>query len=58
MLGMIFGFALNLYLWLLTGIAFTWYVVFGSAATFIVGYGASWLMPRKAQEPIQSVEGG
>ena len=60
MLGMILGFALNLYLWLFTSIAFTWYVVIGSTATFIVGYGASWLMPRTAppQEPIQSVEGG
>ena len=45
MLGMLLGVGLNLYLWLFTGIAFTWYVVFGSAATFLVGYGASWLLP-------------
>jgi solute:Na+ symporter, SSS family len=45
MLGMLIGVGLNLYLWLFTGIAFTWYVVFGSAATFLVGYGASWLLP-------------
>jgi len=58
MLGMLFGFAFNLYLWLFTGIAFTWYVAFGSALTFIVGYAASWLMPRTipSQEAIQSVE--
>ena len=59
MLGMLFGFALNLYLWQFTGVAFTWYVVFGSTATFMLGYGASWLMPRASQpQPtLQSVEG-
>jgi Na+/proline symporter len=59
MLGMLFGFGFNLYLWLFTGIAFTWYVVLGSALTFIVGYAASWLIPRTIppQEAIQSVEG-
>jgi SSS family solute:Na+ symporter len=58
MLGMLFGLVLNLYLWLFTGIAFTWYVVLGSALTFIVGYAASWLMPRTIppQEAIQSAE--
>jgi solute:Na+ symporter, SSS family len=50
MLGMLCGFALNLYLWLFTGVAFTWYVVFGSAATFIVGYSASWLSPQVGSE--------
>ena len=45
--GMIFGFILNMYLWLFTGTSFTWYVVLGSIATFIVGYSASWLMPRR-----------
>jgi SSS family solute:Na+ symporter len=45
MMGMVVGFLLNLYLWLFTGISFTWYVVLGSIATFIVGYSASWLMP-------------
>jgi SSS family transporter len=43
--GMLFGFIFNVWLWRFTGVAFTWYVVFGSAATFLVGYGASWLMP-------------
>jgi SSS family transporter len=46
MAGMLLGFALNIYLWLFTGVAFTWYVVFGSAVTFVVGYCASWWMPR------------
>ena len=44
MIGMLFGFAFNIYLWQLTRIAFTWYVVLGSIATFVVGYGASLMM--------------
>ena len=48
MVGMLFGFALNVYLWLATSVAFTWYVVFGSAATFLIGYGASLLLPQAA----------
>ena len=46
MTGMVFGFLLNLYLWLFTGVSFTWYVVLGSIATFAVGYGASRVMPQ------------
>jgi Na+/proline symporter len=60
MLGMVIGFVFNLYLWLFSGIAFTWYVVMGSTITFLVGYGASWLMPRKVilQATFESVQGG
>ncbi|AXC10334.1 hypothetical protein ACPOL_0983 [Acidisarcina polymorpha] len=47
MAGMLFGFLLNLYLWQFTKIAFTWYVVFGSIATFVVGYSASLRMPQR-----------
>jgi solute:Na+ symporter, SSS family len=59
MLGMLFGFALNIFLWLFTSVAFTWYVVFGSTATFLVGYGCSWLMPQTSppQATLQSVQG-
>jgi SSS family transporter len=39
--GLLFGLMLNLYLWLGTAISFTWYVVFGSVATFVVGYAVS-----------------
>jgi SSS family transporter len=46
MVGMILGFVLNLYLWLFTGVAFTWYVVLGSIVTFVVGYSASWVLPQ------------
>jgi Na+/proline symporter len=45
MAGMLFGFLLNLYLWLFTRVPFTWYVVLGSIATMIVGYGVSRLLP-------------
>jgi SSS family solute:Na+ symporter len=45
MLGMLCGLGFNVYLWLFTGVAFTWYVVFGSVVTFMVGYGFSWFMP-------------
>jgi SSS family solute:Na+ symporter len=45
MIGMLVGFVLNLYLWLFTGVPFTWYVVLGSIVTYIVGYGASFMMP-------------
>jgi solute:Na+ symporter, SSS family len=55
--GMIFGLALNLYLWLFTRVSFTWYVVFGSMATFILGYGASRLVPKSDAEPrVREVE--
>jgi SSS family solute:Na+ symporter len=50
MIGMILGFALNLYLWLFTGVAFTWYVVLGSIATFVVGYSASWLLAQATRQ--------
>jgi Na+/proline symporter len=41
MVGMAAGLALDLYLWFGTRVAFPWYVVFGSAATFGVGLLAS-----------------
>lgn len=46
MAGMLAGFVLNLYLWLGTSVSFTWYVVLGSTATFVIGYFASTAMPR------------
>jgi Na+/proline symporter len=50
MMGMICGLALNLYLWLFTGVAFTWYVVLGSMTTFAVGYAASFAWRQKGIE--------
>jgi len=46
MAGMLFGFLLNLYLWLFTHVPFTWYVVLGSGATMLVGYAVSWVLPQ------------
>jgi SSS family transporter len=45
MAGMLCGVILNLYLWFFTSVAFTWYVVLGSTATFAVGMLASLLLP-------------
>ena len=42
--GMACGFAMDLYLWLRTPIPWTWWVLIGSAVTFIVGYAASSLI--------------
>lgn len=49
MVGMVCGFAFNLYLWRFTHVSFTWYVAFGSILTFAVGYAASAILKdRKA----------
>lgn len=50
MVGMILGFALNLYLWLGTTVPFTWYVALGSFTTFFFGYTASRLMPQTVRQ--------
>jgi SSS family solute:Na+ symporter len=47
MTGMLTGFVLNVYLWQFTRVPFTWYVVFGSITTLLIGYGASRLMPHR-----------
>lgn len=51
MAGMICGLALNLYLWLFTGVSFTWYVAVGSTVSFTVGYAASLSMRQERLEP-------
>lgn len=60
MVGMLTGFVLNLYLWLFTGVPFTWYVVLGSIATFLVGFGASWIFPKtsSSQSIVQAEQCG
>jgi Na+/proline symporter len=45
MVGMLFGFVLNVCLWRFTRVPFTWYVALGSIATFTVGFGASLVLP-------------
>jgi Na+(H+)/acetate symporter ActP len=41
MIGMLFGFCTELYLWLGTRVPWTWYVAIGTLVTFALGYGAS-----------------
>ena len=53
MVGMLFGFLLNLYLWLFTRVPFTWYVALGSCATVFVGYAVSRLL---SSTPTQTFE--
>ena len=50
MVGMVCGFAFNIYLWQFTKISFTWYVAFGSALTFAIGYLVSLARPQESQE--------
>ncbi|HEY2469026.1 MAG TPA: sodium:solute symporter [Terracidiphilus sp.] len=50
--GMVAGFAVNLYLWLGTGVSFTWYVVMGGIVTMTVGYGASAVLPREHRDVV------
>jgi Na+/proline symporter len=46
MVGMVCGFALNLFLWQFTMVPYTWYVPLGSIVTFAIGYGASFIFRR------------
>ena len=41
MVGMLFGFGTELYLWLGTRVPWTWYVAIGTVITFAIGYLAS-----------------
>ncbi len=41
MLGMLFGFSVDLYLWRWTHVPWTWWVMVGAVVTFAVGYAAS-----------------
>jgi SSS family transporter len=41
MVGMLFGFGVELYLWLGTPVPWTWWVMIGSTITFSIGYAAS-----------------
>ncbi len=47
MCGMAVGLILNLYLKLGTNVAWTWYVLIGTAATFITAWMASFVLPRE-----------
>jgi len=47
MVGMLFGFVTELYLWLDTKVPWTWYVAIGTVVTFGVGYVVSLMMKDK-----------
>ena len=41
LMGMLFGFAVELYIWQFTHVPWTWYVLIGTVVTFVVGYASS-----------------
>jgi solute:Na+ symporter, SSS family len=43
MVGMLFGFSVEVYLWLGTKVPWTWYVAIGTVVTFGIGYAASFI---------------
>jgi Na+/proline symporter len=47
MVGMLFGFVTELYLWLDTKVPWTWYVMIGTVVTFGVGYALSLMAPKE-----------
>jgi len=42
-IGMVFGFVMEVYLWKFSTVPWTWWVVIGTAMTFLTGYAASWI---------------
>ncbi len=44
MVGMVFGFGVEIYLWLGSRVPWTWWVMLGTCVTFAVGYGMSYLL--------------
>jgi solute:Na+ symporter, SSS family len=46
MIGMVFGFAVDLYLWLGTRIPWTWWVMIGASTTFLIGWFVSRVLPQ------------
>lgn len=57
MLGMFFGFAVELYLWLWKVLPWTWWVMVGTAVTFAVGYASSAVLKEPPRPESASVEG-
>ena len=48
--GMLVGFLLNIFLWRFSRVSFTWYIALGSAATFVIGFLVSRLLPLSLPE--------
>jgi Na+/proline symporter len=51
MVGMLCGFATELYLWLRTPVPFTWWVMIGTVVTFGIGYIFSRAVPEDREQP-------
>src|SRR5271170_329068 len=51
MIGMLCGFASELYVWLGTRVPWTWYVAIGTVVTFAVGYAASVVLSPEQAKP-------
>lgn len=47
MVGMLFGFGMELYLWLFTRVPWTWWVMIGTSVTFLVGWVTSAAFSKK-----------
>jgi SSS family transporter len=52
--GMVFGFGVELFLWLGTRVPWTWYVAIGTVVTFTIGYAASLVLPATVQSSVDS----
>ncbi len=53
MIGMLFGFVTELYLWIGTQVPWTWYVAIGTVVTFAIGYVCSLCVERISMQRVQ-----
>jgi solute:Na+ symporter, SSS family len=51
-IGMLCGFAIEVFLWKYTAVPWTWWVAIGSLTTFSVGYAFSFVLPQKKIETV------
>lgn len=49
-IGMVCGFAAELYLWRYTSVPWTWWVMIGTTITFVIGYGTSMILKTTREE--------
>jgi len=55
MVGMVFGFGVELYLWRWTRVPWTWWVLIGTVTTFGIGYVASFAMAARGTRDAQQI---